>query len=392
MPNHNENITLPENLDELIEKGIIKGIKRKRIKYVRKTSLSILSALILTITINLTMFSNSVMAKTILSVANNIPIINNIFNEVEDVTDYDEKLTDAAKKIDDIDGSNIVTSNGLTIGISELYCDKNTIYMTYELKKDEIFKDLPMMYNGGTKIDIVNSTVIYSFTKERKLKDFEKENLKKQGVSPIPTSLPYTLGNEIFGKKIDNSTFVGINRIDLLSLDTNDIPDNFEMEINIKKIMYEEMDKLDGKSYVDGNWKFKLNVNVDKSQITKIENEPVNEGEIGIKDITKTPFEIRFKILGEKENPLMPMVFDKNGDRINFIEIKKLEDDSLMCAFPTDDFDVSEVDILVLTFEDFANHKGDYFLDEYEEIRKEKTYKDYLMEYSLFNRILKFNE
>jgi len=236
------------------------------------------------------------------ALAAKIPFIGNIFDTVEGDIGYKGDYSQSAEKLvtpeeikedGTIDSPYVQTSNGITVTVSECNYESMAMYLAVSIESEEGFREeLIEEANRGE----YSSLYIESTAKA----DFSSAGGGEIVFDPAwGTSAPYY----IQGTFVDNGTFAGVIRVDLLDvqfLDENGswqqvekIPDEFPYELNITSIFAdpEEEEKL------TGEWNFTLDVKLNhENTITKEINE-TNEAGIGISTVTKTAYELNAKLL-----------------------------------------------------------------------------------------------
>ena len=140
------------------------------------------------------------------ALAAKIPLIGKIFEKVQDnVTysgDYSDKETvltneDHAGNLDTSDYS--VSDQGITLTVSEIYCDGYSIFLTVNIEAEEAdFTHIPEHYTGMNAADNRTAAGFYI-----------------GGTWSVDGSSPEWLENTFEGEVIDRHTFAGILKINL---------------------------------------------------------------------------------------------------------------------------------------------------------------------------------
>lgn len=313
------------------------------------------------------------------------------------------------------------TVDGVTMTLSELYCNDQALYMTLELTSEkafpvsEIFTDSE---NNQPNIGFLTSEK-YSF------------NDKSQD------QLYY-----LEGKFVDDYTYAGIIRIDYkqaskvvsdealqeyntayqaaeaegrdpmkediqLDVQNLDVPDNFKLNLDIQKIIAYKAnpdvwdsgytgDELEAMSdeewknvmkqqpadwnqfpndheniWWDGSWNFDLDINVDRSRTKMIEINTENENGVGIASVEITPFELKVNQLNEgstKTADTFPVVLDANGKMLPYGNSGYVTD------YAVRGVDISKIDIYLCDYIEYMDEiKGHKTEDNFKQILDEKA-------------------
>ncbi|MDO5338315.1 MAG: DUF4179 domain-containing protein [Eubacteriales bacterium] len=138
--------------------------------------------------------------------------------------------------------------------------------------------------------------------------------------------------------------------------------------------------------WVDGPWKFTIDVTRDDSQIIIKEINDVDENGLGLVSVTKTPFELKIED-GNNYN-YFTVVLDANGDIMPYGTFGG--DANVM---PIQERDVSTIDIYICDYIEYMDElKGYYWSEDYKENKKTKTFKELLDERALYHKEISFEE
>lgn len=261
-------IEIPEELDRVVTESLLKVEKIHKKRIIKRTVLG-LAACAAAITVFLIWgFQNPVLASK-------IPLVGGIFAQVEDqITfsgDYSEKaLPLEKKKQEDILSCE---SQGIQITASEVYSDSYSIYLTLELKSKESLGDMAKTYTstyGETSaavIQVMEGNLSGSHLKEQDL-----------------------LNQEIQGIQLDEHTYQGVMK---WSVPQTEKPFNedFTLELSLKELFYWDNSQNERRT-INGDWKLKLPVTVDKENVQEY---PIGQEQNGcsIEKVIVSPYEVR---------------------------------------------------------------------------------------------------
>ena len=391
-----EDIPVPEDLDQRIRAGIEEGNRRRRKRIfagAAKTGMGMAAAVALA---SVLCFSNP-------SFAAKMPLIGHIFEQVENnisvkgdfsqvaetlaqseniadqntdktVKNADSKNGNAGSDDDSevpADGVYTKTSNGITVTLSEVYYNKNAMYIAMSLYSEEPFpedikiKDNVKDYNLDSDQAAISGENTFSFMPDEKA----------------------FLFNYMEGKFVDDHTFAGVLRLDLSSLKTEPT-DTFTCHMELDSIRFDNINftVADEKIY-EGNWKFDLDVKLDTEETQTVEINEVNEEGAGLEKVVKTRYELRVYPIDqdtEDDKYYFAEVFDANGERMDYAG-------DLTDCRQTYGYDTSKVNIYLCDEDEYMNElKGYYFSEDYEEKKKTKTYEEYIAEHAVYHKEITF--
>ena len=378
------------------------------------------------------------------AIAARLPLIGHIFEEVGDQAAYPgdygqvamplstECETEAAVAKTE-SSPYIKVSDGMTVTLSEIYCNEVALYLSMELKADEPFENYAAE-KDGSPILCLNGSAKFSFN--------EQET---------------DLFGYLSGKLVDENTYIGLYRLDLREAKTDiadyvaaveeqkeqeekvtdnmklydelvkevALPENFEVQIQIDRIVgdlnnpvsiyeaagveqpseerLEAMSDEEWNAYMkdlesrvpeyfqypsvytnywyDGPFAYDLQVQVDHERTVTV---PVDEGSEGgyyMASVTRTPFELYVDEVGLGEGDGVLQVLDADG--------KLLEtgmNGGSLDTLRVDGRDLSKIDLYSIPFEQWETCvKGDYF-DTHETDENGKTLKELLDTYCTYHR------
>lgn len=212
-----------------------------------------------------------------------IPLIGKIFERVEDDAiysgDYTDKKTvltneDSAGNLDTSDY--IVSDKGITLTVSEAYCDGYSIFLTVNIESEDAdFMHIPKHYTGMKVADNRTAAGFYI-----------------DGTWSVDGGSPELLRNTFDGEVIDSHTFAGMLKIDLAEKQTG----SGELNLNINGLGYDDDRMLDGgeisaSHWTDGSWNIAIVFAVNNIDVKTIE---VGEkkGNITLEDVVVSPYQV----------------------------------------------------------------------------------------------------
>lgn len=415
-----------------------------------------------------------------------------IVYEDSEVTGTDTKPDTNAGDTGNEDCSYSQTKNGMTVTLSEVYCNDEALYVSLVLHSEDEFPETMNFQDSDTPlINLMRSTMKFSFDDQEKLLDmssvdgkmiddhtyagvvrydlsfvknssrdeaFEKayyDFIEEQGVTKeeIENSPEETEARlkEILGlEEINDQTIAEAGGPDWKDYqETIEVPESFNVDFRIPQIVgtkpdaqypempediraeYEQAMKDNGLGvtdedyagfteeqqeiehelfvkmqnayderypdtmempnqyenwWVDGPWEFTFDVTKDDSQTVVKEINDVDENGIGLVSVTKTPFEITVQD-GQNYNTFT-VVLDAEGE---LMDTGKFGGNTNVLAIG--DHDVSKVDVYICDHDEYMDElKGYYWSEDYEEKKKEKTFKQLLDERALYHKEVSFAE
>ncbi len=392
---------------------------------------------------------------------------------------------------DGTDSAYSMTKNGMTVTLSELYCNDMALYISMVIETEETFPDTAVFRDTDTVLlDIMDSTLKFDYNDQEMIS-----------------------GAYLEGKMVDAHTYAGVLRYDLaMSADTTDydafyeankaffleqgfteeeiennsdevlkavcerngiaweefsdetlreiggpdfedyrssaeIPEEFTVELNIPEIIgtkpdgqnpdmpediraeyeaamaenglgltdedyagfteeqkdielrlfndmwnayYERYpETMENKSpyenwWVEGPWTFTLNVTRSGEGTVVKEIHDVDENNVGLETVTKTPFELVVEDSGNYD--CFTVVLDADGEILDNGVVGGSAN-----TLAIGDRDVSKVDIFICDYTEYMDElKGYYWSEDYQENKKTKTFKELLEERALYHKELTF--
>ena len=321
------------------------------------------------------------------------------------------------------------TQNGTTLTLSEVYCNDSALYLSMTIQTENEFPDC--FLNQDQKPIILfgmDSTLNYSF------KNTSEDNT--------------LLNAYLDGKQIDSHTYFGVlrlNKEDILS-ENESIPDNFNIQLNVKNIcgykpddsspempqdlkdayqqamaengldeanyknfteeqqeiehrLFTEMwnryyerypDATEGLNHyntwtLEGDWNFSVDVEKNTSDSITKETKAVDSDGNGILSVTKTPFEISLDVT-DPEFKYFAVVLDADG---NLLSANGTSGSAYTVA--VQDSDVSSISVYLCDYDEYMDElKGYYFSEDYQEKAKTKTFKQLLDEHAVASDTINF--
>lgn len=366
-----DKIPVPEDLDQRVRAGIEEGKKRRKKIAFRKTAkvgMGMAAAVALA----------SVLCISNPSFAAKMPLIGHIFEQVENNTSVKGDFSQVAETLtqsteNTADGTYTKTSNGITVTLSEVYYNKNAMYIAMSLYSEEPFPE-------DIKIkDHVKDYIL----------DFDQAAIRGENTFSFMPDEKTFLFNYMEGKFVDDHTFAGMLRVDLSSLETEPT-DTFTCHMALDSIRFDNVNfKVADEKIYEGNWDFDLNVKLDTKDTQTVEVNEVNDDGVGLEKVVKTRYELRVYPKDKSETDgkyYFAEVFDANGERMDYAG------DITDCR-QTYGYDTSKVNIYLCDEDEYMNElKGYYFSEDYEKKKKTKTYEEYIAEHAVYHKEITFDK
>lgn len=244
------------------------------------------------------------------SLAAKLPFIGRIFQTVGEDSGYAGDFEENAVQLvspDEVqeDGTTqspyVQTDNGITFTISECNYESMAMYLAVVIESENGFsEDMRNFarYGSYEKTDESEMSQTYSslYMNSTSTADFSASGKGiYKGDPAAGTVSPYYLT----GKFIDEHTFAGIIRVDLmnmgivsengdwLEIDNTDLPDVFGYTLQITEIFAD----FEGE-HLSGKWEFALDVKLNHEHTVRKEINRSNEDGVGIGTVTKTAYEV----------------------------------------------------------------------------------------------------
>lgn len=361
-----------------------------------------------------------------------IPLIGHVFEKLGESLGFSGDFQKYAK----VENINSQTANGMTVTLSEVYCNDAALYVSLVIESEDTFPETMNFQDSDTPlINLYDSTLKFSYSER-------EEQL-------------FGVANALDGKMVDEHTYAGVLRYDLsysntfMKEETIEIPEQFTVEFHISQISglkpdgklpempedlraeYEQAMKDNGLGltdedyanfteeqkeiehqlftkmnnayderypdtweqpnqyenwWVDGPWDFTFDVTKDHSQTIVEEINDVDENGLGLVSVTKTPFELT--IDDGNGADYFTVVLDADG---NILDNGKFGGDTNVLAIGGRD--ISHIDIYICDYVEYMDElKGYYWSDDYDEKKKTKSFKQLLDERALYHREMTFTK
>lgn len=352
-----EDKTIPENVrlryaDTLANLPEIKEEKKPIVRYRRFAAIAAMAA----VAVGFALFcaGNPALAKK-------LPWIGHIFGSMQENFRYEGDYSDIGTPLEEESIAEQMetaanaeemesisqyteTSDGITITLSEIYCNGQAVYLTMQLKSEEKFPEAFTSFQ-------FHEQETYSFNPSVQVGDAVLE-----------------------GEFLDAYTYAGMIRLDL-NEKTNDyehaelveIPEDFTLDlsfelirapINLEGMAEEERDAFvaawsaehpdwdeERTPCYEGSWEFHLDVQQDMSSTETVEIQEQNELGIGLEKVTKDRFEITaYESYANEEDVFayIPVFLDANG---------QLFEDGGVRTVAIGDRDASKIDVFLFDYD-----------------------------------------
>lgn len=307
------------------------------------------------------------------ALAAKLPFIGNIFQTVSEDSSYPGDFSKDAMQLvkpgEEENNPYVQTNNGITFTISECNYESMAMYLAVSIESEAGFSD--MMQNFARYGSYAEEDESEMYTKYSTLyigststADFSKAGKGIYEGDPAKgTVSPYY----IQGKFIDEHTFAGIIRVDLMHMaildgadgwnyiNNEDIPEEFAYTLKVTDIFAD----YEGE-HLAGNWDFSFDVKLNHENTIKKEIGKTNEQGIGISKVTKTAYELYATLElpeGKNEADYCVAICDAEG--------KPLESQGEYAEiYSIYNRDVSKVTIYVVDYETYMNEcKGNNYVN-----------------------------
>lgn len=381
-------IVIPENLSQYVRKGIKQG-EKIYMHNKRKKAIIKLAATAAALLVCIGIFASQP------ALASKIPVIRNIFKLLQEDYSYQGNLDSVAYKFEETDNitdkvdQNLTYTkkvNGITVSVSEAYCSVEAIYLSLMITSEEDFP-ATMTDMGDKPILYLKGTADYSF---RSSEDIETKGYANGGTGQIE------------GTFLDNHTYAGIYRIDILDIVSHDDAlketykslDAFDMDYTINQIIGEkaEPEPLDmhGKTerdleamsdeewrafmneitpadrnqfpnkyenwWFDGPFSFQLHIEIDKEGEQVVTVDEMNDTGAGLYQVVKTKFEITVEKKCSEErmqSGVILVVLDANGNLLPW-------GSSVYRTYAINGRDVSKIYVYVCDHAEYMEYLNEY--------------------------------
>lgn len=410
-------IQIPAELDDAVKKGLAMGNqlcdkKRKKKNTVKWVSIAAAAVVACSVVV-----SNPVLAAK-------IPLIGHVFEKLQSDYSYQGDYSAVATPLQEESSNEEITetengnvsvsaytkeSAGVTVSLSEVYCNDQAIYLTMTMENKEGFPKT-LSNDNGTVTMQMETVELYSFNQgeQREFRSVE-------------------------GKMLDENTFAGILRINLdeVCIDENgyvkefEVPQSFTMNLSISQIIgykaepevidfgktEEELEAMSDEEWeqfmkeavpadyydfpskyteywYDGSWDYEIALSMDNSRTQVVEVNTTNESGVGIASVEKTPFEIKLnQTYPDGGYDYFPIALDAKGDILPY------GSDSNVNIFAIQDSDISTIYVYICDYDEYMDElKGYYYSDDYEQKKADKSFKELLDERAVYKTEVTFEK
>lgn len=185
--------------------------------------------------------SNPVLAKE-------IPVLGKIFAYVQDKIDFPGTYSEYAEDV----GVG-VKDNGITITISEIYCDGSNLFVSYTITSEKEFESYADEESLRRQMSYISTDYIETSNGKEYLEMYGAEGME--------------------GEFLDSHTFVGV---ETYSLKEDKFPEIFSLKIQMESICFLESD-IDDIDVLNGEWNFSIPVTVNDDNVETLEINEMNE-------------------------------------------------------------------------------------------------------------------
>lgn len=247
------------------------------------------------------------------SLAAKLPFIGHIFDTVEDDIGYKGDYSSSSEKLVTLDeiGENgsiespyVQENNGITFTVSECNYESMAMYLAVSIEAEEGFSEELMNYGRYGTVDIPEGADQHSDYSVLYMESTASIDLSSIGYGEIKfdpaygTSAPYLME----GKFVDDHTFAGVIRVDLMDMQILDekegwkeissIPDEFPYQLNVTSIYADPEGE-----HLKGEWDFDLDVKLNHENTVTKKIDETNEEGVGIGTVTKTAYELYAELI-----------------------------------------------------------------------------------------------
>lgn len=359
-----------------------------------------------------------------------VPIVSHVFERLGGGLEFAGDYTGLAEPVtQDGAGAESATANGVTVTLSEAYCNETALYVSLVARSEE---QLPGTLTGQDGKPIVEHQSLVDFS-------FDEEGM-----------IDWTDGGSWHtdGKMVDGHTYACVIRFDLgqyYAEKNIGIPETFHTKLSLSKIVGTKLESTrpempqelrgqyeaameehglglteeeygqfteeqketerqlfndmwnayyelypEAQAYpnqydnwtLDGPWDFEFDVTRNNTDVVRKEINDIDENGLGILAVVKTPMEITV----EKEENLnhFLVVLDADG---NLMEVSS----SSFHTVSASGHDTSKIDVYICDYTEYMDElKGYWWSEDYGEKAKEKTFKQLLEERALYHKEILF--
>lgn len=330
------------------------------------------------------------------------------------------------------------TCDGLTITFSEIYANDQAIYLTMSAETPDAFPETMKDQNGKPIVSLLTSTgfdfkedgapeiqyynlegafldehtysCILRIDLAEAAKDFTEYNkqydlmtqevLDEMGVSMDDLNDETDEGYALLSEFVDKVSAKGGALQSYIK--TIDIPDSFRLSLHItelrgdrpfdeSEVNTEDPGSFEVPQYIfEGNWDFEIPVTVDTSRTITMDINETNENGIGLKSVTKTPYELTVQELYDEgaDSDCFLVALDAQGNRLPYNDSSGNTNN-----FAIQDRDISTVDIYILDYVQYMDElKGEENYNNNENKPDGEKWGDLLEQYAKYHKTLHFEK
>ena len=330
------------------------------------------------------------------------------------------------------------TCNGLTITFSEIYANDQAIYLTMSAETPDAFPETMKDQNGKPIVSLLTSTgfdfkedgapeiqyynlegafldehtysCILRIDLAEAAKDFTEYNkqydhmtqevLDEMGVSMDDLNDETDEGYALLSEFVDKVSAKGGALQSYIK--TIDIPDSFRLSLHItelrgdrpfdeSEVNTEDPGSFEVPQYIfEGNWDFEIPVTVDTSRTVTMDINETNENGIGLKSVTKTPYELTVQELYDEgaDSDCFLVALDAQGNRLPYNDSSGNTNN-----FAIQDRDISTVYIYILDYVQYMDElKGEENYNNNENKPDGEKWGDLLEQYAKYHKTLHFEK
>ena len=330
------------------------------------------------------------------------------------------------------------TCDGLTITFSEIYANDQAIYLTMSAETPDAFPETMKDQNGKPIVSLLASTgfdfkgdgapeiqyynlegafldehtysCILRIDLAEAAKDFTEYNkqydhmtqevLDEMGVSMDDLNDETDEGYALLSEFVDKVSAKGGALQSYIK--TIDIPDSFRLSLHItelrgdrpfdeSEVNTEDPGSFEVPQYIfEGNWDFEIPVTVDTSRTVTMDINETNENGIGLKSVTKTPYELTVQELYDEgaDSDCFLVALDAQGNRLPYNDSSGNTNN-----FAIQDRDISTVYIYILDYVQYMDElKGEENYNNNENKPDGEKWGDLLEQYAKYHKTLHFEK
>lgn len=401
-------VNIPEKLNDVVDEKLGMICKSQRKKRLKSCAAAMGAAAAVFAVAVVTCMTNPVMASK-------IPLIGHIFEQMQGEITYSGDYTDVVTHLAPEDAapaenpSYRKTVNGVTVTVSEVYCNSESLSMGVVVESEKGFPETARSEGSKEPLIAFATEEEYSFH-----------------------SAPCSLGDVYYpeGDFVDEHTYAGIIRIDLKdktedqtkyieALEANgdeasygvgqfydlighiDVPEEFQLKMTFtciagdlgegdRPVKEEERGNYFDREWIcRGDWDFDLTVKRDSGQTATVKLEGASEEGFGFDRVVKTPFEISVyfneKTKKSEDPSCIPVILDADGLLMG-------EGDGYLNTRPIRNHDVSKVEVYVFADDTWSDEveSENYAMEQ--GLTKDKTFKELCDEKCLYHTTVDFSE